>query len=61
MSDVEFVLALLLTLVVVIAFGMCGAWIMSKKYRSTAVGFVLGAVLGLIGIIIALILPRKND
>lgn len=47
-----------------IGFVVCGfvcMWLFEQKQRSALIGFLLGLLLGLIGIVIALLLPEKTQ
>ena len=54
-----FIYALLLATIA--AFGFLGKYIAELKGRSPMEGFLLGVFLGLLGVLIEAILPRKSD
>ena len=53
-------LELIVVLAIVVVFGIPSAIVASRKGLNVYLGFILGAVLGIVGLVIVLIIPRKN-
>ena len=49
-----------LSIAIVVAFGAWGAYLAEKKNRSRQLGFLLGFVFGIIGILILILLIEKK-
>ncbi len=54
-------MVILISLAFGVLTGAVGAYIAERKNRSHVEGFILGFLLGLIGILIELILPKKEE
>tara|TARA_B100001989_G_scaffold49560_1_gene31960 strand:+ start:1297 stop:1461 length:165 start_codon:yes stop_codon:yes gene_type:complete len=54
-------MSIYLYLAVGVLLGACGSYVAEKRGRSQLEGFILGFLLGIIGLIIEAFLPKKND
>ena len=54
-------MSIYLYLAIGVLLGACGSFIAEKRGRSQTEGFVLGFLFGIIGLLIEVFLPKKND
>ena len=54
-------MSIYLYLAIGVLLGACGSFIAEKRGRSQAEGFVLGFLFGIIGLLIEVLLPKKNN
>lgn len=50
-----------LTLAIGVALGALGSYLCERKQRPRYLGFVLGFLFGFIGILVVLLLPKKEE
>ena len=60
LGPLELIIIFVLVLMFPIVFGSASAIFASRKGLNVFLGFILGAVLGIIGLVIVLIIPRKK-
>ena len=54
-------MSIYLYLAIGVLLGACGSFIAEKRGRSQTEGFVLGFLFGIIGLLIEVLLPKKNN